>query len=76
MFPFDDVIMDPFVQILACHLFGPKPLTKSKLIYIFFLDHDEQTVLKFQPKYPFENIWKISAILSWFEVRVTFGSEQ
>ena len=36
MFPFDDVIMDPFVQILACHLFGPKPLTKSKLIYIFF----------------------------------------
>ena len=51
-----------FVQVMACHLFGAKPLPEPMLAYCQ-LDPQEQTSVKFQPKYKilidenaFENI--------------------
>ena len=49
------------VQIMACHLFSAKPLSKPMLSY-YQLDPQEQTSVKFQSKYkPFHSqkcIWK------------------
>ena len=43
-----------FVQVMACHLFGAKPLVKQVLTY-GQLDPWEQTLVKFESKYKSEN---------------------
>ena len=61
----------PLVKIMACRLFGAKPLSKPMQGYCQ-LDHEEQISVKFQSKYKFfihenayENIiCEMAAILS------------
>ena len=45
------------VQLMACRLFGTKPLIEPMLIYSQF-DPQEQTSVKFEPKYKKNHSWK------------------